>query len=181
MSKSFGISNASERNPWAPCRLSGGKLETPASARRSLWVHQTSLSKRSVIMRIVRTVAALTLLAALFWSCWPASTLAQESTAETPAAAGETPATPPAPEPKPLDRGDNAWMLTSSALVLMMTGPGLAMFYCGLVRKKNVLSVIMQCFFLMGLMSIVWALWGYSLAFGGSEAGIGNGDYLLMK
>jgi Amt family ammonium transporter len=82
---------------------------------------------------------------------------------------------------KPLDRGDNAWVLTSSALVLMMTGPGLAMFYCGLVRKKNVLSVIMQCVFLMGLMTTIWALWGYSLSFGGSAAWIGNGDYLLMK
>ena len=71
--------------------------------------------------------------------------------------------------PKPLDRGDNAWMLTSSALVLMMTGPGLAMFYGGLVRRKNVLSVIMQCVFLMGLMSVIWALWGYSLAFGGAR------------
>src|SRR5262245_18143666 len=105
---------------------------------------------------------------------------AQEK-AEEPAGTAPEAAAAPAPEPKPLDRGDNARVLTASALVLMMTGPGLAMFYCGLVRKKNVLSVIMQCFFLMGLMSIVWALWGYSLAFGGSEAGIGNGDYLLMK
>ena len=53
--------------------------------------------------------------------------------------------------------GNNAWMLTSSALVLFMTAPGLAMFYGGLVRKKNVLSVIMQCLFLMGLMTVIWA------------------------
>ena len=65
------------------------------------------------------------------------------------------------------DKGDNAWMLTSSALVLMMTGPGLALFYCGLVRKKNVLSVMMQCVFLMCLMSVIWAIYGYSLSFGG--------------
>ena len=52
---------------------------------------------------------------------------------------------------------NNSWVLTSSALVLMMTAPGLAMFYCGLVRKKNVLSVIMQCVFLMGLMAVIWA------------------------
>ncbi len=83
-------------------------------------------------------------------------------------------------EPKPLDRGDNAWMLTSSALVLMMTAPGLAMFYGGLVRKKNVLSVMMQCVFLMGLMSVIWAMWGYSLSFGGGKnPWIGNGDYLF--
>ena len=62
---------------------------------------------------------------------------------------------------------DNAWMLTASALVLMMTAPGLAMFYGGLVRKKNVLGVMMQCIFLIGLSSVIWALWGYSLAFGG--------------
>ena len=55
------------------------------------------------------------------------------------------------------------------------------MFYGGLVRKKNVLGVIMQCIFLMGLMTVIWALYGYSLAFGGSEAWIGNGDYLFMK
>ncbi len=91
-------------------------------------------------------------------------------------------ATQPAPAaPKPLDRADNAWVLASSALVLLMTAPGLAMFYSGLVRKKNVLSVIMQCFFLMGLMSVIWSLWGYSLSFGGAAAWIGNSDHLFMK
>jgi len=64
--------------------------------------------------------------------------------------------------------GHNAWMLTSSALVLFMTAPGLAMFYSGLVRKKNVLGVMMQCLFLMGLMTVIWGLYGYSLAFGGA-------------
>jgi ammonium transporter, Amt family len=86
--------------------------------------------------------------------------------------------------------GDNAWMLTSSALVLFMTVPGLAMFYGGLVRKKNVLGVMMQCVFLMGLMTIIWALYGYSLSFGGDATAadasttsrwIGNDDFLLMK
>lgn len=77
--------------------------------------------------------------------------------------------------------GHNAWMLTSSALVLFMTAPGLAMFYGGLVRKKNVLSVLMQCVFLMGLLTVIWGLYGYSLAFGGSNPYIGNGDYLFMN
>jgi Amt family ammonium transporter len=77
--------------------------------------------------------------------------------------------------------GNNAWMLTSSALVLFMTAPGLAMFYGGLVRKKNILSVMMQCLFLMGLMTVLWALYGYSLAFGGSGPWIGNGEYLFMQ
>jgi Amt family ammonium transporter len=80
-----------------------------------------------------------------------------------------------------LDTGDNAWMLTSSALVLMMTGPGLALFYSGLVRKKNVLGVMMQCVFLMALMTVLWALWGYTLAFGGDGPVIGNFEFLAMK
>lgn len=80
-----------------------------------------------------------------------------------------------------LDRGDNAWMLTSSALVLMMTAPGLALFYSGLVRKKNVLGVMMQCVFLMGLMTVIWALYGYSLSFGGDNPLFGNGEFLLMN
>ena len=77
--------------------------------------------------------------------------------------------------------GHNAWMLTSCALVLFMTAPGLAMFYSGLVRKKNVLGVMMQCIFLMGLMTVLWALYGYSLAFGGDGPYIGNGEYLFMN
>lgn len=84
-----------------------------------------------------------------------------------------------------IDTGDNAWMLTSSALVLMMTAPGLALFYGGLVRKKNVLSVMMQCFFLMGLMTVIWALYGYSLAFStgpeGFDAFIGGTEHLFME
>jgi len=77
--------------------------------------------------------------------------------------------------------GNNAWMLTSSALVLFMTAPGLAMFYSGLVRRKNVLGVMMQCLFLMGLMTVVWGLWGYSLAFAGGSVFIGNFEYLFMN
>src|ERR1022692_418955 len=62
--------------------------------------------------------------------------------------------------------GDNAWMLVSAALVLMMTGPGLALFYGGLVRRKNVLGTMMQSFVLMALVTVIWALVGYSFAFG---------------
>ena len=75
---------------------------------------------------------------------------------------------------------DNAWILVSSALVLMMTAPGLALFYCGLVRKKNVLSVMMQCIFMMCLMTLIWAVYGYSLVFGGKQPWIGDFSYLLM-
>ena len=81
--------------------------------------------------------------------------------------------------------GHNGWMLTCCALVLFMTAPGLAMFYGGLVRRKNVLGVMMQCLFLMGLMTVLWALYGYSLAFGGNDNNenrfIGNGQFLFMN
>ena len=85
--------------------------------------------------------------------------------------------------------GHNAWMLTSSALVLFMTAPGLAMFYGGLVRKKNVLSIMMQCMYLMALNTVIWGLYGYSLSFGGNDKSIsgksnpyiGNTDYLFMR
>ena len=71
-----------------------------------------------------------------------------------------------------VDTGDTAWMLTSSALVLMMTIPGLFLFYGGLVRAKNTLGTIMQSFIIVGLISIQWVLWGYSLAFGPDKGGI---------
>ncbi len=75
-----------------------------------------------------------------------------------------------------LNSGDTAWMLTSTALVLFMTVPGLALFYAGMVRAKNVLSVMMQCFAITSLVSVLWALYGYSLAFdtAGMEAGTTN-------
>jgi Amt family ammonium transporter len=69
---------------------------------------------------------------------------------------------------------DNAWMLTSSALVLMMTGPGLALFYGGLVRKKNVLGTMMQSFAMMAVITVLWAVVGYSLAFGTGNGFIGG-------
>ena len=65
-----------------------------------------------------------------------------------------------------LDTGDTAWIMTSTALVLFMTMPGLALFYGGLVRSKNVLSVLMQCFGIATLMSVLWLIFGYSIAFG---------------
>src|ERR1700675_3447723 len=77
--------------------------------------------------------------------------------------------------------GDNAWMLTSAALVLMMTGPGLALFYGGLVRRKNTLAIMMQSFAMMGLISVLWALVGYSLAFGGDGPIIGNFSHAFLR
>ncbi|NQV24603.1 MAG: ammonium transporter [Rhodopirellula sp.] len=83
--------------------------------------------------------------------------------------------------PAELSGAKVAWMLTSSALVLMMTAPGLALFYGGLVRKKNILGVMMQCIFLMGLMTVVWGIVGYSLAFGGTSPYFGNFDHVMMN
>ena len=77
--------------------------------------------------------------------------------------------------------GDNAWMLTSSALVLLMTGPGLALFYGGLVRKKNILGTMMQSFAMMGLVSILWALVGYSLAFGHGSMFVGGFEHVFLR
>src|SRR6266498_5984367 len=76
---------------------------------------------------------------------------------------------------------DNAWMLTSAALVLMMTGPGLALFYGGLVRKKNVLSTMMQSFAMMALITVLWALCGYSLSFGSGNSFVGSVHHLFLR
>lgn len=76
--------------------------------------------------------------------------------------------------------GDNAWMLVSAALVLMMTGPGLALFYSGLVRRKNVLGTMMHSFILMAVVTVLWAIFGYSLAFGEGNPFIGGFQYLFL-
>jgi ammonium transporter, Amt family len=73
-----------------------------------------------------------------------------------------------------INSGDNAWMLMSSALVLMMTAPGLILFYGGLVRSKNVLATMMHCLFLMALVSMLWMIFGYSMAFAPGNAFVGN-------
>ena len=96
-----------------------------------------------------------------------------------------TPAVPPAAAPpavSKIDKGDTAWMLTSSALVLMMTAPGLALFYGGMVRQKNALGTLMHSFIIMALISIQWVLWGYTLAFGPDHGGIIGGlDWIGLR
>ena len=77
--------------------------------------------------------------------------------------------------------GDNAWMLTSAALVLMMTGPGLALFYGGLVRRKNVLSTMMHSFVLMAIVTVLWAIYGYSLAFAQGNPILGGFSYAFLN
>jgi Amt family ammonium transporter len=81
-----------------------------------------------------------------------------------------------------IDKGDTAWMLTSSVLVLMMTAPGLALFYAGMVRQKNALATLMQSFIIAALISVQWVLWGYSLAFGPDKGGIIGGlDWVGLR
>ena len=77
--------------------------------------------------------------------------------------------------------GDNAWMMTSAALVLMMTGPGLALFYGGLVRKKNILGTMMQSFMMMAMITVLWGLVGYSLAFGEGSSFLGDLRYMFLE
>ena len=106
----------------------------------------------------------------------PAAT-APGNAAVAPAAAAPVAA---APVPK-IDSGDTAWMLTSTALVILMTIPGLALFYGGLGRSKNMLSVLMQVFVIFSLISILWALYGYTLAFVGEGKFFGSFDKLFLK
>src|SRR5258705_6891542 len=88
--------------------------------------------------------------------------------------------TPAAPEPK-IDTGDTAWMLTSAALVLFMTIPGLFLFYGGLVRSKNVLGVLMQNFIMVGIITIQWIVIGYSLAFANGTSFLGGFQWAWLN
>ena len=104
---------------------------------------------------------SLIVLIILLAVCFPGQALAEEAPA--------------------LNSGDTAWMLTATALVLFMTIPGLSLFYAGMVRSKNVLSVLMQCFAITSLMTVLWVLYGYSMAFGGSGAFWGGLSKAFLK
>ena len=82
--------------------------------------------------------------------------------------------------PPKLDSGDTAWMLTSSVLVLMMTVPGLALYYGGLLRRKNIVAMLMQCFFATALISVLWVIIGYSLAFTKGNPFIGGLSQVML-
>src|SRR4051812_45364721 len=86
-----------------------------------------------------------------------------------------------APAPPVPNKGDTAWMLTSTALVLLMSVPALALFYGGLVRTKNMLSVLMQVFVVFSLISVLWCVYGYSLAFTEGNAFFGGFDRLFLQ
>ncbi len=110
-----------------------------------------------------------------------AATPATATTDMAPAAAAPAPAvTAPAAAPSP-DKGDTAWLLVATLLVIMMSIPGLALFYGGLVRSKNMLSILMQVFSIFALITVLWAIYGYSLAFTEGNAFIGGFDRLFLK
>ncbi|MDR7152072.1 Amt family ammonium transporter [Hydrogenophaga palleronii] len=113
------------------------------------------------------------------------TTQAAPAAAEAPAAveapaAAEAPAAEEAAAAPTVDKGDVAWMMVSTILVVLMVLPGLALFYGGLVRSKNMLSVLMQVMVVFSLISILWAIYGYSLAFGGEGLIIGNLDRVFL-
>ena len=116
----------------------------------------------------INTKSLLGAFGAIGLALLPAIVFGQATPEAAPAAA--------APEAPTLNSGDTAWMMTSMALVLFMTIPGLALFYAGMVRAKNVLSVMMQCFAITALITVLWALYGYSLAFSttGMQEGVTN-------
>ncbi len=115
----------------------------------------------------------------------PAAVVAAPDAAAAPAAAPATEAAPAAAEAEAVketvDKGDVAFMMIATVLVILMVVPGLALFYGGLVRSKNMLSVLMQVMVVFSLISVLWAVYGYSLAFGGEGLIIGNFDKLFLK
>jgi ammonium transporter, Amt family len=115
------------------------------------------------------------------FSANPALTMASLAAPETPKTVHEKLAQLDKDVKAAQSAGDNAWMLVSAALVLMMTGPGLALFYGGLVRRKNTLAIMMQSFALMALITVLWALVGYSLCFGGNGPVIGSFEHAFLR
>jgi len=135
-------------------------------------------------MRSVYRYGQLALFAALILSVWAIAALAQAPapapTAPAAAAAAAPAAAAPAAAPK-IDSGDTAWMLTSTALVLMMTIPGLALFYGGMVRKMNVLATVMQSFAVTCLVTVLWMIISYSLAFTPGSPYIGGMSRFMLN
>ena len=136
-------------------------------------------------MRMPKRSMATVLLMSLLALGVASHVLAQTPAPAPPPAAAPAPAAPgapapaapaaAAPAPPKIDSGDTAWVLMSSALVLLMTAPGLALFYGGMVRQKNALGTLMQSFIILALISLQWVLWGYTLAFGPDKGGIIGG------
>jgi Amt family ammonium transporter len=127
----------------------------------------------------MRSGKYLAILILLVFLCFAA----HASLAQTPAAAGDADRIAKLEQAVTDAKGsaDNSWMLMSCALVLMMTGPGLALFYGGLVRRKNVLATMMQSFAMMAIVTVLWAIVGYSLSFGSGNSVIGGLQHVLLR
>ena len=137
--------------------------------------------KLSRTVMLVVLLGGLGMLASAAFAQAPATPPAAEAP-KTDAAAPAAPAATATPAPPKIDSGDTAWVLMSSALVLLMTAPGLALFYGGMVRQKNALGTLMQSFIIMAVISIQWVLWGYSVAFGPDRGGIIGGlDWIGLR
>ena len=141
----------------------------------SLALGWAALSASSVVLAQTAAPAAVAVPAA---EAKPAEAAAPAAAAAAPAADASAPAAAPAPVP---NKGDTAWMMVSTLLVILMTVPGLALFYGGLVRSKNMLSVLMQVMVTFSMIVVLWFLYGYSLAFTEGNQFIGGMDRLLMK
>ena len=138
---------------------------------------------RAVFLAAACTLGAMAALPALAQeaaSAAPAIIEAAAGAPDTLAVAAEGAAAPAVVATPTVDKGDVAWMLTSTLLVLLMVVPGLALFYGGMVRAKNVLSILVQVAVVFSLLSILWIVYGYSLAFSGEGAWIGNLDKLFL-
>ncbi len=146
-----------------------GAAKTGNIGDGKIFVHPRTVKRLTLVVATMLVLGALVTAAA-----------AQAPAAPAPAPSGQAAPAPPAPSK--IDKGDTAWMLTSSALVLLMTAPGLALFYGGMVRQKNALATLMQSFIIMAVISIQWILWGYSLAFGPDKGGIVGGlEWLALR
>ncbi|MGB8458616.1 MAG: ammonium transporter, partial [Candidatus Acidiferrum sp.] len=135
----------------------------------------------SMVLATVPLHAQQTPASAALVSPSAASSAAPTATAEIPKVLNEKLAQLEQHASEAESHADNAWMLVSAALVLLMTGPGLALFYGGLVRRKNTLAIMMQSFLLMALISVMWALVGYSLCFGGNGHVIGGFEHAFLR
>jgi ammonium transporter, Amt family len=141
----------------------------------------------SLALSVAALTAGFTAVSANAQTTAPAATAAPSTAAEAPKAdapkaAEAAPAAAAAAAPAPVpNKGDTAWMTVATLLVILMAIPGLALFYGGLVRSKNMLSVLMQVTVIFALINVLWAIYGYSLAFGGSGSFFGGFDKLFLK
>ena len=137
---------------------------------------------RHSVMRSLMGLAAVLVLLAIPFIGMGQEDGAGAPPAEVPAAEASAEPEAPAPAAPTVDTGDTAWVLMCTALVLLMTAPGLALFYGGMVRKKNALGTIMHSFVILCVISVIWVLWGYTLAFGPDKGGwIGGFEWFGLK